>query len=69
MFHVVFQISVAVIVHNGHDDENHPFLAFLFQITHPRLKQKEEGESFRCSFKGDRDVVSFLTCLFVGQAM
>jgi hypothetical protein len=25
-----------------------------------RLKQKEEGENFRCSFKGDRDVVFFL---------
>ncbi len=34
-----------------------------------RLKQKEEGESFCCSFKGDRDVVSFPTCLFVGRAM
>jgi len=34
-----------------------------------RLKQKEEGESSRCSFKGDRDVVSFLTCLFIGRAM
>jgi hypothetical protein len=30
------------------------------------MKQKEEGESSRCSFNGDRDAVSFLTCLFVG---
>ncbi len=33
------------------------------------LKQNEEGESSCCSFKGDRDVVSFPACLFVGQAM
>jgi hypothetical protein len=31
-----------------------------------RLKQKEEAESFRCSFNGDRDAISFLACLFVG---
>jgi hypothetical protein len=33
------------------------------------MKQKEEGENFHCSFKGDKDVVSFSTCLSVGQAM
>jgi hypothetical protein len=31
-----------------------------------RLKQKEEAESFRCSFNGDRDVISFPAYLFVG---
>jgi len=34
-----------------------------------RLKQKEEGESYYCSFNGDRDIISFPTYLFVGQAM
>ncbi len=34
-----------------------------------RLKQKEEGESYCCSFNGDRDIISFPTYLFVGQAM
>jgi hypothetical protein len=44
-------------------------LASLLQITHPRLKQKEEGESSHCCFKGDKDVVSFMAYLFIGQAM
>jgi len=40
MPYVVFQISAAVIVHNGHGDENHPFLASLLQITHPLSEAK-----------------------------
>jgi len=40
MPYVVFQISAAVIVHNGHGDENHPFLASLLQITHPLFEAK-----------------------------
>ncbi len=79
MPYVVFQINVvAVVVHNGHGDDDHD-KAMVMKIIHSwllsckshihRLKQKEEGESFRCCFKGDRDVVSFSAYLFVGQAM
>jgi hypothetical protein len=76
MPYVVFQISAAV-VHNGHGDNDHDE-AMVMKIIRSWLlcckshihclKQKEEDESFRCSFKGDRDV-SFPACLFVGQAM
>jgi hypothetical protein len=78
MPYVVFQISVVVVVHNGHgDDDNDEVMVkkiirswLLYCKSHiHHLKQKEEGESSRCCFKGDRDVVSFLACLFVGQAM
>jgi hypothetical protein len=68
----------AAVVHNGHGDDDHN-KAMVMKIicswllsckSHiHRLKQKEEGESFRCYFKGDRDVVSFPACLFIGQAM
>jgi hypothetical protein len=44
--------------------------SFFYCKSHiHHLKQKEEGESSRCSFNGDRDVVSFPACLFVDQAM
>jgi len=78
MPYVVFQISAAAIVHNGHGDDDHDEVMAMKIIcswllcckSHIHcLKQKEEDESFRCSFKGDRDVVSFPACLFVGQAM
>jgi len=78
MPYVVFQISVAVVIHNGHGDDDHNeamvmkiIRSWLFYCkSHIHcLKQKEEDESSHCSFKGDRDVVSFPACLFVGQAM
>jgi hypothetical protein len=79
MPYVVFQISAAVvIIHNGHGDDDHDKATVMKIIcswllcckSHiHRLKQKEEGESFCCCFKGDKDVVSFSTCLLVGQAM
>jgi hypothetical protein len=78
MIYVVFQISHAAVVHNGHGDDDHDeamvmkiirsWLLYCKSHIHC-LKQKEEGESSRCSFKGDRDVVSFSACLFVSQAM
>jgi hypothetical protein len=79
MPYVVFQISVtATVVHNGHGDDDHD-KAMVMKIIRSwllnckshihHLKQKEEGESFRYCFKGDKDVISFLACLFVGQAM
>jgi len=40
MPYVVFQINAAAVIHNGHGDENHPFLAFLLQITHPLSEAK-----------------------------
>ncbi len=65
----VFQICVTVVV----------TMAMVMKIIHSwffcckshihRLKQKEKGESFCCSFKGDRDIVFFPTCLFIGRAM
>jgi hypothetical protein len=78
MPYVVFQISVAAIVHNGHGDDDHDktmvmkiigswLLCYKSHIH--RLKQKEKGESYCCYLKGDKDVVYFPTCLFVGQAM
>jgi len=42
---------------------------FCYKSHIHRLKQKEEGESFFCSFNGDTDIIYFPTCLFVGQAM
>ncbi len=78
MPYVVFQISAATVVHNGHGDDDHDE-AMVMKIIRSwllcckshihRLKQKEKGESFHCCFKGDRDVVSLSACLFVGQAM
>jgi hypothetical protein len=66
MPYVVFQISVVVVVHNGLGDDDHDeamvmkiihFLFFCCKSHIHRLKQKEEGESSGCSFKGDRDAV------------
>jgi hypothetical protein len=78
MPYVVFQISVAAVVHNGHGDDDHDE-AMVMKIIRSWLlcckshihclKQKEEGESSCCFYKGDRVVVSFSACLFVGQAM
>ncbi len=78
MPYVVFQISTTTIIHSGHVDDDHD-KAMVMKIicswllcckSHIHcLKQKKEGESSHCCFKGDRDVVSFLTYLFVGQAM
>jgi hypothetical protein len=70
--------KLVLLVHNGHGDDDHDkarvmkiirswLLCCKSHIHH--LKQKEEGESSRCCFKGDKDVVSFPTYLFVGQAM
>ncbi len=77
MPYVVFQISAAAVVHNGHGDDDHD-KAMVMKIIRSWLlcckshihclKQKEEDESSRCSFKGDRDVVSFPACLFVGHS-
>jgi len=78
MPYVVFQISATAVVHNGHGDDDHDEAMVMKIIrywllcckSHIRcLKQKEEGENSRCSFKGDKDVISFPACLFVGQAM
>jgi hypothetical protein len=73
MPYVVFQISVATVVHIGHGDDDHDE-AMVMKIIRSWLlcckshihRQKEEGESSCCCFKGDRDVVSFPACLFVG---
>jgi hypothetical protein len=68
MLYVVFQITDVTLVHNGHGDDNHDETMVMKIIrswllsckSHiHRLKQKEEGENFRCSFEGDRDVVFF----------
>jgi hypothetical protein len=32
MPYVVFQISAAAVVHNGHGDENHPLLALQSDV-------------------------------------
>jgi hypothetical protein len=79
MPYVVFQINVAAtVVHNGHGDDDHDEAMVMKIICYWLLcckshihcvKQKEEGESFCCYFKGDRDVISFSAYLFVGQAM
>ncbi len=73
-----FQISAAVVVHNGHGDDDHnetmvmkiirSWLLCCKSHIH-RLKQNEELESSCCCFKGDRDVISLPACLFVGQAI
>jgi hypothetical protein len=74
MPYVVFQISVIAVVHNGHGDDDHDkamvmkiirYLFFCCKSHIHCLKQKEEGESSHCYFKGDKDVVCLFVCLFV----
>ncbi len=40
MPYVVFQISVAIVVHNVHGDENHSLFVLLLQITHSSSEAK-----------------------------
>ncbi len=59
MPYVVFQISVVAVVHNGHGDDDHDE-AMVMKIIRSWLlcckshihclKQKDQGENFRCSF-------------------
>jgi hypothetical protein len=73
MPYVVFQISAAVVVHNGHGDDDHDetmvmkiirsWLLYCKSHIHC-LKQKEEGESSFAPFRViGMSFLSWLVCL------